>query len=104
MLRNLGKRRTAANDLRRDGFGGMKIGALALGFLVSAALITTPAVAGPSNQRSWVPQLPGTPVKAKRMIIRERNEPPRWGYIGPHYKAGYGPGYHTNGPGIGIER
>lgn len=85
----------------------MRIGALALSFLVSVALVTTPAIADPSKQRTWrpwVPDLAGTPVKSKRIIIRERGEPPRWGYIGPHYKSGYGPGYHTNGPGIGIER
>ncbi len=38
------------------------------------------------------------------MIIRERGEPPRWGYIGPHYRSSCGPGYHTNGPGVGIVR
>jgi len=78
-----------------------------LSFLVSIALVAMPAIAGPSKQRSWrpwVPDLPGTPVNSKQIIIRERGEPPRWGYIGPHYKSGYGQGYHTNGPGIGIER
>jgi hypothetical protein len=38
------------------------------------------------------------------MIVRERGVGPRWGYIGPHYKSSCGPGYHTNGPGIGIVR
>ncbi|MGA9605270.1 MAG: DUF4124 domain-containing protein [Methyloceanibacter sp.] len=26
------------------------------------------------------------------------------GYIGPHYESAWGPGYHTNIPGIGIMR
>ena len=33
-----------------------------------------------------------------------RLNPNRRFYIGPHYKSGYGEGYHTNGPGIGIMR
>jgi hypothetical protein len=33
-----------------------------------------------------------------------RLRPNRRFYIGPHYKSSYGPGYHTNGPGIGIVR
>ncbi|MGA7455744.1 MAG: hypothetical protein WBW51_00240 [Methyloceanibacter sp.] len=45
-----------------------------------------------------------TPAGPRRMIIRDRINGPRWGYIGPHYESRFGPGYHTNGPGIGIEK
>jgi hypothetical protein len=45
-----------------------------------------------------------TPAGPRRMLIRDRLTGPRWGYIGPHYDSRFGPGYHTNGPGIGIER
>ena len=45
-----------------------------------------------------------TPAGPRRMIIRDRIDGPRWGYIGPHYESRFGPGYHTNGPGIGIEK
>lgn len=45
-----------------------------------------------------------TPAGPRRIIIRDRPEGPRWGYIGPHYDSKFGPGYHTNGPGIGIEK
>ena len=45
-----------------------------------------------------------TPAGPRRMIIRDRLTGPRWGYIGPHYESRFGPGYHTNGPGIGIEK
>jgi hypothetical protein len=45
-----------------------------------------------------------TPAGPRRIIIRDRLEGPRWGYIGPHYESRFGPGYHTNGPGIGIEK
>ena len=45
-----------------------------------------------------------TPAGPRRIIIRDRLEGPRWGYIGPHYDSRFGPGYHTNGPGIGIEK
>ena len=38
------------------------------------------------------------------MIIRDRIDGPRWGYIGSHYESRFRPGYHTNGPGIGIEK
>ena len=45
-----------------------------------------------------------TPAGPRRIIVRDRLTGPRWGYIGPHYESRFGPGYHTNGPGIGIER
>ena len=45
-----------------------------------------------------------TPAGPRRIIIRDRLTGPRWGYIGPHYESRFGPGYHTNGPGIGIEK
>ena len=81
----------------------MKILAVAISCISVFALAATEVVADPAKRRPSVPQLSGTPVKSKKIIIRERGEPPRWGF-GPHYKSGYGPGYHTNGPGIGIER
>ena len=82
----------------------MKTVAVVIACISIFAFATTGVAAAPVKRRPSVPQLPGTPVKSKKIIIRERGEPPRWGYIGPHYKSGYGPGYHTNGPGIGIER
>jgi hypothetical protein len=83
----------------------MKIIGLIATMLAALALVVPSAMAQPSEKRAWLPKTSsGTPVKAKRMIIRERGERPRWGYIGPHYKSEYGPGYHDNGPGIGIER
>lgn len=45
-----------------------------------------------------------TPAGPRRIVVRDRLEGPRWGYIGPHYDSRFGPGYHTNGPGIGIEK
>ena len=45
-----------------------------------------------------------TPAGPRRIIVRDRLTGPRWGYIGPHYESRFGPGYHTNGPGIGIEK
>jgi len=45
-----------------------------------------------------------TPAGPRRIIVRDRLTGPRWGYIGPHYQSRFGPGYHTNGPGIGIEK
>ncbi len=33
-----------------------------------------------------------------------KTNPRPTGYIGPHYKSAWGPGYHTNWPGIGIVR
>ena len=86
------------------GSAGMKTVAVVIACVSIFAFSATEVVADPVKRRPPVPQLPGTPVKSKKIIIRERGEPPRWGYIGPHYKSGYGPGYHTNGPGIGIER
>lgn len=83
----------------------MKSIALSLSLLAGLALLAAPVSAQPSQKRAWLPQTSsGTPVKAKRMLLRERTAGPRWGYIGPHYKSEYGPGYHDNGPGIGIER
>jgi len=33
-----------------------------------------------------------------------KTNPRPTGYIGPHYRSAWGPGYHTNWPGIGIVR
>ena len=33
-----------------------------------------------------------------------KTHPRATGYIGPHYQSAWGPGYHTNWPGIGIVR
>jgi hypothetical protein len=35
---------------------------------------------------------------------RYKTDPRPTGYIGPHYQSAWGPGYHTNWPGIGIVR
>ncbi|HLO24009.1 MAG TPA: hypothetical protein VK193_11375 [Methyloceanibacter sp.] len=33
-----------------------------------------------------------------------KTHPRPTGYIGPHYQSSWGPGYHTNWPGIGLMR
>jgi hypothetical protein len=33
-----------------------------------------------------------------------KTHPRPTGYIGPHYQSSWGPGYHTNWPGIGLVR
>lgn len=86
-----------------------KTAALALSLLAGAVLAATPAASAP-RQKVHVNKGAATygdfktPAGPRRILIRERGEPPRWGYIGPHYQSRFGPGYHTNGPGIGIEK
>jgi hypothetical protein len=82
---------------------------LALALVAAGALASAPAFAARAKtyrfykpNLTWFnPKFGGCP---RGMIIRDRLEGPRWGYIGPHYRSSCGPGYHTNGPGIGIVR
>jgi hypothetical protein len=84
-------------------------GILAIGLVAGVVIAATP---GEAAKRQKVYVYKGaptygdfkTPAGPRRMIIRDRLEGPRWGYIGPHYDSRFGPGYHTNGPGIGIEK
>jgi hypothetical protein len=83
--------------------------ALALVLVAGATLAADPSAAA---SRKYVYVNKGAPTYGdfrtaagpRRIIIRNRLEGPRWGYIGPHYDSRFGPGYHTNGPGIGIEK
>ena len=105
-------------------------GAVALALLAGALLVTAPAMAEPRDTRGIRPFTFFSPKADYKTDHRrryynyrrydyargdyERNPAPtstpvrlnlnRKFYIGPHYKSGYGAGYHTNGPGIGIMR
>jgi hypothetical protein len=87
----------------------IRLAALAAALVAACALAAEPAFAARAKvyrfqqpNLTWFnPKFRGCP---RGMIVRERGEPPRWGYIGPHYRTACGPGYHTNGPGIGIVR
>jgi len=87
-----------------------RIGIMALALTAGVVLAASPGAA--KRQKVYVYVNKGaetygdfrTPAGPHRMIIRDRLTGPRWGYIGPHYESRFGPGYHTNGPGIGIER
>ena len=88
-----------------------RIGMVALALTAGAVLAASPGAAA-KRHKPYVYVNKGaetygdfrTPAGPHRMIIRDRLTGPRWGYIGPHYESRFGPGYHTNGPGIGIER
>jgi hypothetical protein len=88
-----------------------RICGLALALAAGAVLASAP-VAAAKRQKVYVYVNKGaatygdfrTPAGPRRMLIRDRLTGPRWGYIGPHYDSRFGPGYHTNGPGIGIEK
>ncbi len=88
-----------------------RIGLVALALTAGAVLAASPAAAA-KRQKVYVYVNKGaetygdfrTPAGPRRMLIRDRLTGPRWGYIGPHYESRFGPGYHTNGPGIGIEK
>ena len=86
-----------------------RTGILAIGLVAGVVIAATPGEAA-KRQKVYVNKGAPTygdfktPAGPRRMIIRDRLEGPRWGYIGPHYDSRFGPGYHTNGPGIGIEK
>ena len=52
------------------------------------------------------PVKPLTDFKPPAYVLsgQYKTHPRPTGYIGPHYKSSWGPGYHTNWPGIGIVR
>jgi hypothetical protein len=82
---------------------------LTLGLLAGVMLMADPGATAPRkklyvNKGAETYGDFRTPAGPRRMIIRDREAGPRWGYIGPHYQSRFGPGYHTNGPGIGIEK
>jgi hypothetical protein len=103
---------------------------LALVLVVMAAFLSAPVVAAPREKtrmlNGWGPGgvfvamiapwkvFGPEPAYKHRYHVNRHNyaptstpvrlRPDRRFYIGPHYKSRYGPGYHTNGPGIGIER
>lgn len=106
-------------------------GALALALFAGAALLSAPAIAEPRETtrtvRPWTFFSPKADYRSdsRRRYYNYRRydylsrdydrnaaptstpvklNPNRKFYIGPHYKSGYGAGYHTNGPGIGIMR
>jgi len=104
--------------------------ALALALVAGALLMSAPAIAEPRDSRGIRPFTFFSPKADYKTDHRGRYanyrrsyyftedyqrdaaptstpvrlNPNRRFYIGPHYKSGYGAGYHTNGPGIGIMR
>jgi hypothetical protein len=80
--------------------------AVGLGLIAGAALVPGPAIAKDlvTYQRSpsawyWF----GPPGRGEHIALKARVKE-RGFYIGPHYRSDIAPGYHTNGPGIGIMR
>jgi hypothetical protein len=80
--------------------------AVALGLIAGAALLSAPADAKDRvkyrpNPSAWF--WFGPPGRGEHIALKARVEQ-RGFYIGPHYRSNIAPGYHTNGPGIGIMR
>jgi hypothetical protein len=78
-----------------------------LGLIAGAPLIPAPAVAQDKvrykiyrpNPSAWY--WFGPPGRGEHIALKARVAK-RGYYIGPHYRSDIAPGYHTNGPGIGI--
>ena len=81
--------------------------AVGLGLIAAAALASPPAVAQDYVRYKIYRQNPsawywfGPPGRGEHIALKARVAQ-RGSYIGPHYRSDIGPGYHTNGPGIGI--
>jgi hypothetical protein len=81
--------------------------AVGLGLIAGAALIPAPAVAQEKVRYKIYRQNPsawywfGPPGRGEHIALKARVAK-RGYYIGPHYRSDIAPGYHTNGPGIGI--
>jgi hypothetical protein len=83
--------------------------AMGLVLIAGAALVSAPAVAKHYVRYRTYRQNPsawwwfGPPGRGVRIALKARVAR-RGQYIGPHYRSEMAPGYHTNGPGIGIMR
>jgi hypothetical protein len=81
---------------------------VALALAVAASLVAAPAIGKDrvrykyrTNPSAWF--WFGPPGRGEHIALKQRVEQ-RGSYIGPHYRSDMAPGYHTNGPGIGIMR
>jgi len=87
--------------------GIVRTAALGLGLIAGAALVSAPAAAKHYVRYKTYRQNPsawywfGPPGRGVH-IVRKARVAHRGSYIGPHYRSDIAPGYHTNGPGIGI--
>jgi len=81
--------------------------AMGLGLIAGAALVSAPAAAKHYVRYKTYRQNPsawywfGPPGRGVHIVPKARVAQ-RGSYIGPHYRSDIAPGYHTNGPGIGI--
>ena len=81
--------------------------AMGLGLIAGAALVSAPAGAKHYVRYKTYGQNPsawywfGPPGRGEHIALKARVAQ-RGSYIGPHYRSDIAPGYHTNGPGIGI--
>jgi hypothetical protein len=80
--------------------------AVAIGLIAAAGLLSGPADATDhvkyrKNPSAWF--WFGPPGRGEHIALKARVKE-RGSYIGPHYRSDMAPGYHTNGPGIGIMR
>jgi hypothetical protein len=81
--------------------------AVVLGLIAGAALVSAPAAVAKDQVKYtrspsawyWF----GPPGRGEHIALKARVKQ-RGFYIGPHYRSDIAPGYHTNGPGIGIMR
>jgi hypothetical protein len=82
---------------------------MVFGLIAGAALVSAPAVAKDYVKHKTYRQNPsawywfGPPGRGEHIALKARVKQ-RGFYIGPHYRSDIAPGYHTNGPGIGIMR
>jgi hypothetical protein len=87
--------------------GIAKIAAVGVGLIAGAALVSPPAAAKDYVRYKTYRQNPaawywfGPPGRGEHIAPKARVAQ-RGYYIGPHYRSDIAPGYHTNGPGIGI--
>ena len=87
--------------------GIVKAVAMGLGLTAAAALASAPAFSKDYVRYRIYRQNPtawywfGPPGRGEHIAPKARVAAQGY-YIGPHYRSDIAPGYHTNGPGIGI--